>query len=325
MIASGCLRRLLRGAVVLGLVLLSSRAALADSHVIVSSTFDTDAEGWVAKDLAYPSPGLPVTPLNTFTPVYQAAGGNPGGHLSLADPTANAWYWYAPPKFLGDRHAAYGGTLSFDLAVTGTGTPFDEEDVILVGGGVTLVFTLPARPGTGFTSYQATLTEAGWKRDTRSGPAATLADMQTVLGALTDIYIRGEYLLASDDVGRIDNVVIAAPPRAQCDVQLNKTSFVNGDTLAVPVFRLVNLTASTLAIEFKVWLEAPGAAPIVFARAGENGATALPAAFNQNLGPITLFTVGAAFPRGQYAFNCRILDPVTGLLQSEDLNPFEIH
>jgi hypothetical protein len=214
MIASGCFQRLLRGAVVVGLVLLSARAALADSHVIVSSTFDTDAEGWVVKDLAFPNPGVPPAPLNTFTPVYQPTGGNPGGYLSLVDPTANSWYWYAPAKFLGDRHAAYGGTLSFDLAVTGTGAPFDEEDVILVGGGVTVVFTLPARPGTGFTSYQAMLTEAGWTRDTRSGPAATPADMQTVLGALTDIYIRGEYLLASDDVGRIDNVVMTAPTRA---------------------------------------------------------------------------------------------------------------
>jgi laminin B (domain IV) len=308
---------------VVGLVLLSTGAAFADSHVIVSSTFDTDADGWVAKDLAFPNPGVPPVPLNTFTPVYQPTGGNPGGHLSLADPTANAWYWYAPAKFLGDRHAAYGGTLSFDLAVTGTGTPFDEEDVILVGGGVTLVFTLPARPGTSFTSYQATLTEAGWKRDTRSGPAATLADMQTVLGALT--YIRGEYLLASDDVGRIDNVVIAAAPRAQCDVQLNKTSLVNGDTLSAPVFRFVNLTASPLAIEFKVWLEVPGVAPIVFTRGGENGAVVLPASFSQNLGPISLFTISAGFPRGQYAVSCRILDPVTGLLQSEDLNAFEIH
>jgi hypothetical protein len=50
----------------------------------------------------------------------------------------------------------------------------------------------------------------------------------------------------------------------------------------------------------------------------------LPLSFNQNLGPITLFTVSAGFPLGQYAFSCRILDPVTGLLQSEDLNPFEI-
>jgi len=325
MIAKGSLRRPLIGAAVIALVLGTTSTAFADSRVIASSTFDTDADGWVVKDLAFPNPGVPPVPLNTFTPTYQSTGGNPGGYLSLVDPTANAWYWYAPAKFLGDRHTAYGGSLSFDLMVTGTGTPFDEEDVMLVGGGVTLVFTLPARPATTFTSYQIGLTETGWKRDTRNGAAATPADMQTVLGALTDIYIRGEYLLASDDVGRIDNVVLSGPPRATCDIQLNKTSFVNGDAIAAPVFRLANLTAAPLSIEFKLWLEVPGVAPISIARAGENGAVVLPASFNQNLGPITLFTVSAAFPRGVYAFSCRVLDPVTGLLESEDLNAFDVH
>ena len=203
--------------------------------------------------------------------------------------------------------------------------PFDEEDVIFVGGGVTLVFTLPARPGSGFTPYRIGLTEAGWKRDTRTGAAATAAEFQAVLGGLTDIYIRGEYLLASDDVGQIDNVVLSGPPRAGCDLQLTKTTFVNGDSVSAPVFRLTNFTAAPLAIEFKLWLEAPGVAPISIARAGENGAAVLPASFNQNLGPLTLFAVTAAFPRGVYALSCRVLDPVTGLLESEDLNAFEVH
>jgi hypothetical protein len=303
----------------------AARSVYADGAVIAASTFDTDSDGWVVRDLAFPNPGAPPVPIGTFTPTYESTGGNPGGHVSLVDPTANAWYWYAPAKFLGDRHAAYGGTLRFDLAVTGTGTPFSEEDVILVGGGVTLVFALPNRPGAGFTSYQVSLTETGWKRDSLTGAAATRADLNTVLGALTDIYIRGEYLLANDDVGRLDNVVLTGPPRATCDIQLNKTSFVNGETVSVPVFRLANLTTAPLAIEFKFWLEAPNAAPISFARAGENGAVVLPASFDQNLGPVTLFTVGAAFPRGLYAFSCRLLEPVTGALQSEDLNTFEIH
>src|SRR4051794_12461165 len=106
-----------------------------EADVLAQSTFDTDSDGWVVKDLPFPSPGAPPAPLGTFTPTYHATGGNLGGYLSLPDPTGNAWSWYAPPKFLGNKQAAYGGRLSFDLSVTGTGTPFDEEDVILVGGG----------------------------------------------------------------------------------------------------------------------------------------------------------------------------------------------
>ena len=107
MISKGSLRRPLIGAVAIALVLGITRTAFADSRVIASSTFDTDSDGWVVKDLAFPNPGAPPVPINTFTPTYQSTGGNPGGHLSLIDPTANAWYWYAPAKFLGDRHAAY--------------------------------------------------------------------------------------------------------------------------------------------------------------------------------------------------------------------------
>lgn len=198
----------------------------SDADVLAQSRFDTDSEGWLVKDLPYPSPGAPPTPLGTYVPTYNGAGGNPGGYLSLSDPTGNTWYWYAPPKFLGNKQSAYGGTLSFDLMVTGTGTPFDEEDVILVGGGLTLVFTLPARPETTFTSYHIGLTEAGWKRDTRTGAPATQTDMTTVLGALTSIYIRGEYLLSMNDVGRIDNVVLETGG-AVCDIQLNQGSFQN--------------------------------------------------------------------------------------------------
>jgi len=117
---------------VLGLGLVSILTpGRSEAEVLAQSTFDTDSDGWVVKDLAYPSPGAPPVPLGTFNPTYHGTGGNPGGYLSLSDPTGNTWFWNAPSKFLGNKQAAYGGTLSFDLAVTGAGTPFDEEDVIL--------------------------------------------------------------------------------------------------------------------------------------------------------------------------------------------------
>ena len=75
------------------------------------------------------------------------------------------------------------GSTRFDLVVTGTGTPFYEEDVVLVGGGLTLVTRVPARPGTSFTPYHVGLSESGWTRGSLAGLAATQADMKTVLGA----------------------------------------------------------------------------------------------------------------------------------------------
>ncbi len=264
----------------------SSSPSRSEADVLAQSTFDTDSDGWVVKDLPFPSPGAPPVPLGTFTPTYHGTGGNPAGYLSLSDPTGNTWSWYAPAKFLGNKQAAYGGTLSFDLAVTGTGTPFDEEDVILVGGGLTLVFTLPARPGTTFTSYHLPLTEAGWKRNTRAGVAATPSDMATVLGALTNIYIRGEYLLSTDDVGSIDNVVLEAPG-AVCDIQLGQSSFQNGEQISIQVFRLGNQKLTPLAIEFKLWLEVPGPVRLAWDRVARMVRSSCPPGSIRMSGPST--------------------------------------
>jgi hypothetical protein len=307
----------------LALVCLLTLATSTFADVLAQSRFDADSEGWVAKDLAYPNPGAPPAPIATYTPSYHATGGNPGGFLSMTDPTGNAWYWYAPAKFLGNKATAYGGSLSFDLAVTGSGAPFDEEDVILVGGGLTLVTTLPARPGTTFTSYRVDLTEAGWKRDSPTGTPATASDMTTALGALTAIYIRGEFLLAMDDVGSIDNIVLEGSG-AICDIQLNTTTAVNGDQVIAQVVRLGNANTTSLPVELKLWIDIPGAAPVSFLRIGADGSVAFPAGLNVNIGPIPLFTISAGFPRGTYAFSCRMLDPVTGALLREDLNLFGV-
>lgn len=300
---------------------LTPRAVSAS--VFAQSTFDTDRDGWVVKDLPYPAPGAPPTELGTFTPIQQPAGGNPGGYISFADPTANTWYWFAPLKFLGNKLGAYGGTLSFDLVVTGTGVPYDEEDVILVGGGITLIFTLPARPGTSFTTYHVGLSETGWRRNTRSGPPATQSDMATALASLTALYIRGEYLLSSDDVGQLDNVVLEGFG-AVCDIQLNQATYHNGDQVIAQVLRFGNQDTASLAIELKLWFEVPGVAPISVLRVGADGSVVFPAGFNQNIGPTTFFTVMPATPRGIYAFSCRMVSPVTGAQLTQDLNPFEI-
>ena len=58
----------------------------------------------------------------------------------------NAEYWRAPGKVLGYQLEAYGGSLAFDVGNAGSGNgPFDQEDIILVGGGITLVYDLARR------------------------------------------------------------------------------------------------------------------------------------------------------------------------------------
>src|SRR5262249_4782116 len=76
--------------------------------------------------------------------------------------------------------------------------------------------------------------------------------------------------------------------------------------------------------EIKVWLEMPGTTPISLINVGGDGTFLLPANFDQNLGPLTLFPSTAGLPTGADSFNSRTLDPVTGRLLNEDLNPFTI-
>lgn len=203
-----------RSAVVVALCACFAAAPVAQAQVIASSTFNANAEGWTVADLNFPAVGAPPPVLGTFAPTWSASGGNPGGHIFTGDPSGNVFYWSAPIAYLGNQSAAFGGSLAFDLAVAGAGfgTPpnFHQEDVVLVGGGRTLVYDTGFNPGptsvVSWNSFSVGLGITGWRLNGLGGAAASTADMQAALGALSALYIRGEYLFGLDDIGRLDNV-----------------------------------------------------------------------------------------------------------------------
>ena len=167
---------------------------------IIRSRFDTGIEGWtVSGDAQGPS----------ALPDYQSTGGNPGGNISAVDDTVGGvWYWNAPGNFLGNRVKSYQKKLSFDLKQSSTNSQFDDEDLILEGDGVMLVYDLSANPGTGWTSYQVQLSEsAGWKEGKLTGPAPSPETFKRVLGKLEKLWIRGEFV-TGHDVGELDNVIL---------------------------------------------------------------------------------------------------------------------
>ncbi|MEJ2563733.1 MAG: laminin B domain-containing protein, partial [Anaerolineales bacterium] len=136
---------------------------------IVQSTFDSDDEGWTIVG-------------DGDGPTYNANGGNPGGYITATDLALEEyWYWQAPAKFLGDQSAAYGRTLSFDLVQSATDSQEDQDDVILIGDGVTLVFDTPYNPGDTWTNYVISLHEsAGWLNSS-TGLAPSSAEFIQVL------------------------------------------------------------------------------------------------------------------------------------------------
>lgn len=155
----------------------------------ITSNFTNSYDGW------------------SFTGLVSDFARNPGAALSASDGGVDTWYWLAPEAYLGDKTAYFGGSLSFDLKQSATSNQFDSDDVILVGGGITLVLDI-APPGTDWTSYSAYLdSRSAWRVGSEDGPLATETQILHVLGDLQSFRIRGEYQIGAD-TGGLDNVVM---------------------------------------------------------------------------------------------------------------------
>lgn len=164
----------------------------------VSSEFASDDDGWTISGDAQ---------ATSVKPDYSGTGGNPDGLISAKDDVAGGtWYFVAPAKYLGDQAASYGQNFKFDLRVDKEpSSPFDDPDVILKSSSLTLVFDTANNPSAVWTSYTVPLAESGWHIDDLDGPEPTRDQMKSVLGALTSVWIRGEFNTGAD-VGYLDNV-----------------------------------------------------------------------------------------------------------------------
>jgi hypothetical protein len=175
-------------------------AATSDGPPTIASTFDTDAEGWTIAGDAEP-------------PEHASNGGHPRGHVCGQDNVAgNAWYFAAPERFLGDASAYYGGTLLFALNQSSTSDQFSNHDVVLQNASTTVVYDFgnaSAHPRTNWTEYAVPLAAdaEGWTDE--SGDPVTEATFRGVLGNLTALRIRGEYVSGADR-GCLDSVRMTA-------------------------------------------------------------------------------------------------------------------
>lgn len=193
----------------------AAAVAMPAPAAAITSTFDTDDEGWRVVDLdtnslgdaAYLTGGVPVA--------YQhlATGGNPGGYLEATDPSDRSFFFQAPAAFLGDLSAYAGGNLSWDTQYT----PKDgndwrgDPDVILSDGTLALVWRAAQNPGSTWTPMSVVLGPgAGWTVGGLGGAAATLADFDAVLGSVSVLRLRGEYYTGVLETTGIDNVTLAA-------------------------------------------------------------------------------------------------------------------
>lgn len=177
------------------LLLLSLGPGCGPSNGFVGSTFEANDEGWTLAGDAAARAEL------------RSPGGNPGGHICGKDSVnGDIWYFVAPVGFLGDASKTYGKRLTWDLKQDNMYQQLKGRDVVLQGSGLSLVFNIKATPAREWTAYEARLDDAsGWKVDEAALPAATEAQLKSVLKSLTSLRLRGEFADGPDSAC-LDNV-----------------------------------------------------------------------------------------------------------------------
>jgi hypothetical protein len=192
-------------------VVLLWMVSVIQSHAQLLSTFDATSENWTVA--YYPDNGPFATPVQTNSAVWVDVGGNPGGSITHSDLTSDTFYFQAPASWAGNRLAAYGLALSFDVMPM-SGVDYNNGvDVILSGAGIQLVRDAGAEPISGqWNSYSVALSEGpAWHIGNPAGPQATAAQFQSVLSDFQSLYIRGEFRNGLGDVTGLDNVLLPVP------------------------------------------------------------------------------------------------------------------
>lgn len=197
---------------VLGTIL----SASATANAAVFSQFITNNDGW--DGVGFADTGVPnfSSPPIVNAVVYNAAGGNPGGFVTLTDMDGTWLYFRAPAAFLGDKSSSISGAITFNIIrLDNFNTAFHDPQAPLVAvtnGTLVLVNTSSFSLPTGsWQNYSIPLSVGTWKVGTASGATANASQLNSVFSNLTGFYILADFLLAAGANGEIiglDNVNI---------------------------------------------------------------------------------------------------------------------
>ena len=199
------------------------------SKAQITSTFDTDADGW--------------TFLNSTTSVpvvYSATGGNPSGFVKAtysSNTSIAIQNWIAPSKFLGNHLLrSLGMNLKFDLQQSQVGTT-GGFDVRIESGLAYIYFVLPTKPAVApaWSSYTLTLDETTAWKYSAGNVTATREQIISVLRNVTSIEIRGTYTNNAVYTSGLDNVLLDQRTLTPAPVAtlLSATSGKPGDVITI--------------------------------------------------------------------------------------------
>ena len=135
----------------------------------------------------------------------------------------------------------------------------------------------------------------------------------------------GEVAVGSQDgLESEDDLVGAHDSRVAIDMRMSQRTYRVGETVRTSASWLSNASSRNQSVELKTWLVAPGFAPIAVGEPGTDGSFVLQAGLDQDFGSLSLFEVSRDLPAGTYQLNARVMDPVTGEILNEDINPFAV-
>jgi hypothetical protein len=172
------------------------------------SAFDVDAEGWTVVDTSGAGDySLLIGELGT---VWAADSGNPGGGISATDDTNFTIMFRAPDAYRGDRSAALGLELRFDITSTHDSWTQDTV-VVLKGANMILVseFTLPTVGQ--WNAVAIPLVASSFRMNNAQGAVASDADFAAVLADVDEFWINAEFGDGLIETTTLDNVYFPVP------------------------------------------------------------------------------------------------------------------
>lgn len=163
-------------------------------------------EGWAGLTAFISNNSVSVS--QSVPAVFSAVDGNPGGRISVADADSLDTMFAAPAAFLGNQSSAYGTSLGYDI-FTNFSADYIGPNIVLQGNGLTLVHVPSVQVAEldAWRSVSVLLSPgANWHIDGFAGATPTEAQFQSVLGALSALWISGETHNGIEETSSLDNV-----------------------------------------------------------------------------------------------------------------------
>ncbi|BDC49386.1 hypothetical protein F183_A17020 [Bryobacterales bacterium F-183] len=172
--------------------------SLSPAWADVVSNFDLDAQGWtgITADL----PGYTMGAV--YAPTYV-----PAGYITITDPNSSDTFFRAPAAYRGNLLQYRGGTLSW-LTFSDYAPNYIGPLVVLKGAGMTLVYTPTTQlSSTSFTPLSVTLAPGtNWAH--AGGGAISVAQFNTVLGSVDELWLNAETYFGVVETVAIDDVLL---------------------------------------------------------------------------------------------------------------------